>query len=83
MAGEAVRAADRSDDVPVAGEAIHLPDPSYLPVIVAFGTTLVLVGVVINWVIFGIGMAITVIAIARWIGQARAEISALPLEHEH
>lgn len=83
MAGEAARAADRSDRVPAAGEAIHLPDPSYLPVIVAFGTTLVLVGVVINWVVFGLGMLITVVAIARWIGQARQEISELPLDHEH
>ena len=83
MAGEAVRAADRGNEVPVAGEAIHLPEPSYLPVLVAAGTTIVLVGVVINWVIFGIGMVITVIAIARWIGQVREEISELPLEHEH
>lgn len=83
MAGEAVGAADRGDQVPAAGEAIHLPDPSYLPVLVAAGLTLAVVGVVISWVIFGIGVAITVVTIARWIGQARKEVSELPLEHEH
>ena len=83
MAGEASRAGERDDATPVAGEAIHLPEPSYLPVLVAAGSTIALVGVVLNWVVFGIGMAITVIAIARWIGQTRAEIAELPLEHEH
>lgn len=66
-----------------AGEAIHLPDPSYLPVIVAAGTTAALVGVVVNWWIFGFGVAVTVVAIARWIGQTRKEMAELPLDHGH
>ncbi len=65
------------------GEPIHLPGPSYLPIIVAAGLTLALVGVVINWVLCGIGVAITVVAIVRWVGQTRDEIADLPLEHEH
>ncbi len=65
------------------GEAIHLPDPSYLPVIVAAGTTAALVGVVVNWWIFGFGVAVTVVAIARWIGQTREEMAELPLDHGH
>ena len=69
--------------VPPPGEAIHLPDPSYLPVIVAAGTTIVLVGVVLNLLIAGIGLLITVVAIVRWVRQTRAEIAELPLEHEH
>ncbi|MGI9081616.1 MAG: aa3-type cytochrome oxidase subunit IV [Thermoleophilaceae bacterium] len=73
----------QNGDVPPAGEAIHLPDPSYLPVIVAAGTTLVLVGVVINLWIFGLGLAVTVVAIARWIGQTREEMAELPLDHGH
>jgi type IV secretory pathway TrbD component len=67
-----------------AGEAIHLPGPSYLPVIVAVGVTIALVGVVLNWVVFGLGVAITVVAILRWVSQLRAEMAELPLEHlEH
>lgn len=68
---------------PAPGEPIHLPPPSYLPVIVAFGLTLVLVGVVVGWWLFAAGMITTVVAIARWIGQARAEIAELPLDHGH
>lgn len=73
----------RDGGVPPRGEEIHLPDPSYLPVVVAAGTTIVLVGVVINLLLAGIGLAITVVAIVRWVRQTREEIAELPLEHEH
>jgi hypothetical protein len=69
------------EQVPPRGEPVHLPDPSYLPVVVAFGITLAVVGVVVNWVICGLGVVISVYAIVRWIGQTREEISDLPLEH--
>lgn len=72
---------DASGDVEPAGEAIHLPGPSYLPVIVAAGTTIALVGVVLNWFVFGLGLAITIFAILRWVGQTRSEIAQLPLDH--
>jgi hypothetical protein len=71
----------RDETVPPPGEPVHLPEPSYLPVLVAFGLTMAIVGVVVNWVLCGIGVAITVYCIARWIGQARQEMSDLPLEH--
>jgi hypothetical protein len=69
------------NEIPPAGEPIHLPGPSYLPVLVAFGVSIALVGVVLNWVVCGIGAAIAVIAIVRWIGQVRQEMDDLPLEH--
>ena len=73
----------RDGEVSAAGEPIHLPDPSYLPVIVAAGTTILLVGVVISPILVVIGLAITVVAIVRWIGQVRTEMAELPLEHDH
>jgi hypothetical protein len=69
------------EPAPPPGEAIHLPDPSYLPVLTAFGISLALVGVVITWIITAIGGAIALVAIVLWIRDARAEISELPLEH--
>jgi type IV secretory pathway TrbD component len=69
--------------VPPPGEPIHLPDPSYLPVVLAAGISIALVGVVVNWVICGLGVAITVVTIVRWIGQTRREMAELPLEHRH
>jgi hypothetical protein len=64
-----------------AGEAIHLPGPSYQPVVVAFGLTLAVTGVVLFPPGAIIGVIIALIAIWRWIRDARSEISELPLEH--
>jgi Cytochrome c oxidase subunit IV len=69
------------DGVPPAGEQVHLPGASYLPAWTAFGITIALVGVVLNWVIAGIGAVIAVVAIWKWIGETRRDISQLPLEH--
>jgi type IV secretory pathway TrbD component len=62
-------------------EEIHLPDPAYTPVVLAFGVTVVVVGVVLTWVMVGIGLIIVLIALTRWIRQAREETASLPLEH--
>lgn len=70
-----------SEEVPPAGEPVHLPGPSYLPVLVALGTTLAVIGVVVNWVVCGIGVVIAVYCIVRWIRETREEIAELPLEH--
>lgn len=75
--------ASSDGQVPPPGEAIHLPDPSYLPVIVAAGTTLALVGVVLNLVLAALGTVIAVVAIVRWVRQTRAEMAELPLDHGH
>jgi hypothetical protein len=62
-------------------EEIHLPGPSYLPVWTAFGLTFALLGILLSWVIFGIGAAIALYCIIRWIVGARQDISDLPLDH--
>jgi hypothetical protein len=67
--------------VPPPGEAIHLPEPSYLPAVLALGLTIALVGLILTFVITAIGAIIVAVALFRWIGQARTEMSELPLEH--
>lgn len=67
--------------VPPPAEVIHMPEPSYLPVVMAIGITLALIGLIITPVITGIGLIIVVVALVRWIGQARAQMAELPLEH--
>lgn len=62
-------------------EEIHLPDPSYMPVLLAFGVTLAVVGVVLTWVMVAIGLIIALVALTRWIRQTREEMAELPLEH--
>jgi hypothetical protein len=64
-----------------AGEAVHLPGPSYLPVLTAFGISIAVVGVVIMWALTVIGGLIAVYSIYRWIRETRDDISELPLQH--
>jgi Flp pilus assembly protein TadB len=71
----------RGQEVPEAGEPVHLPEPSFLPVVVALGVTLIVVGVVLTPVVVGIGAVITIVAIVRWVLAVREEMAELPLEH--
>ena len=68
-------------ELPPPSEEVHLPEPSYLPVFIALGLTLGLVGLLLSWVIFGIGMAILLVTLFKWIRSARQELNDLPLEH--
>jgi hypothetical protein len=67
--------------LPPPTEEIHLPEPSYIPVALAFGITIAVTGVVFTWVMVLIGAIISLIAIFRWIRQTRSEMSELPLGH--
>jgi hypothetical protein len=64
-----------------AGEAIHLPGPSYQPVVLAFGLTLAITGVVLFPVLAVIGAVISLITLYLWIRDTRRDVSELPLEH--
>jgi len=68
-------------EAPPAGESIHLPGPSYLPVATAASITLAVVSLVISWILVGIGVVLTVILIWRWVQDTRRDVSELPLEH--
>jgi hypothetical protein len=68
-------------EAPAAGEAIHLPGPSYLPVITAFGIALAVCGIVLALPMVVIGLIIALIAVRRWVAETRTEIGELPLEH--
>jgi len=80
MADEVRVAEDEADE---AGEAIHLPGPSYQPVVLAFGITLAITGVVIFPAMSVIGLVIVLVVLYMWIRDTRRETRELPLEHEH
>jgi phosphoglycerol transferase MdoB-like AlkP superfamily enzyme len=67
--------------VPQAAEAIHMPEPSYLPFALALGITIALVGVLTGIAVSVIGLIIALTVIVRWIRSARAEMADLPLDH--
>ncbi len=67
-------------DVPPAGEEIHLPGPSILPMLTALGITLALVGVTTFIELTVIGGLLTLVCVVRWIKDTRREIDELPLD---
>jgi hypothetical protein len=69
--------------VPPAGEEIHLPGPSLLPVGLAVTITLGLVGVTLGAVFWVPGVILSVIIVVRWVMDTRREIDELPAEHRH
>jgi hypothetical protein len=79
MADERIRTG--GPEAPPAGEAIHLPGPTYLPVITAAGISVAVIGVVVWWVLVVIGLLVTVVAVWRWIRETRQDMAELPLEH--
>jgi hypothetical protein len=67
--------------LPPPTEEIHLPDPSYLPPVMALGITLAVTGIVIGLPVMIAGVIIFLITLVRWIRQTREEMGQLPLEH--
>ena len=61
-------------------EQIHLPAPSLLPLFMAIGLTVALVGLILSWGFVIAGGAIVLFTTWRWIASAREEYERLPRE---
>jgi hypothetical protein len=68
-------------EVPPTGEEVHLPGPTILPLLVAVGITLAVIGITISKILLIGGVIITVVAVIRWIQDTRREVDELPLDH--
>ena len=66
---------------PPAGEEIHLPGPSLLPILNAAGITLALIGITLGWVLSVVGGILFVVTAWKWIASTRRDIDALPPSH--
>jgi Flp pilus assembly protein TadB len=69
------------DDVPPTVEQLHMPSPSLLPVLLAVGLALALVGVTVSIILTIVGLLITIPVIVLWIRAARDETAELPPGH--
>jgi hypothetical protein len=67
-------------EIPPAGEEIHLPGPTILPLLTAAGITLAIVGITISLILTIGGAVLTIVCVARWIGDTRRDIDELPLD---
>ena len=72
---------DIEQDVPPAGEEIHLPGPTLIPFISAIGIVLIVIGTTIDWIFSAIGGVIFIVTTIMWIRDTRRDIDSLPEEH--
>ena len=68
-------------NVPPAGEEIHMPEPSVLPLINAAALALGIVSITISWWLVGAAMIVFLGTAIRWVADVRRDISHLPLDH--
>jgi hypothetical protein len=69
-------------EIPAAGEEIHLPGPSLLPVLFSVGAAVALIGVLEGPVLWIPGVILLLYTTIRWIVETRRDIDELPLEHD-
>jgi hypothetical protein len=67
-------------EIPPAGEEIHLPGPTILPLLTAAGITLAIVGVTTSLILVIGGGVLTLACAIRWLMNTRSEIDELPLD---
>jgi hypothetical protein len=70
-------------EIPPAGEEIHLPGGTFLPLFLTVGITVLLVGLTTTLILVIVGGVIVLWALIRWVLDARREFSELPAEHHH
>ena len=70
-------------ETPPAGEEIHLPGPTALPLVCAAALTMVVIGTTIgpDFIVSIVGLIIFIIVVVRWIRDTRRDINELPEEH--
>jgi hypothetical protein len=74
------------DDVttaPPAGEELHMPAPSALPLINAAALALAIVSITISWWVVGAAMIVFLATAVRWIRDVKRDIADLPLDSHH
>jgi hypothetical protein len=66
---------------PPAGDEIHLPGPTVIPILNALGITFIVVGLTLGTIFLIAGGILFVVTTVRWIRDTRRDIAALPEEH--
>ena len=66
---------------PPAGEEVHLPGPTILPLVAAIAITLIVIGTTLDWIFSAVGGVILVIVVVRWVRDTRRDVAELPAEH--
>ena len=83
MSADEVEVQAGREAAPPAGEEIHMPGPSILPILLAAGITLALIGITLSIVLVILGLAIAIPVTVIWIRSTISDIGELPPTHHH
>jgi hypothetical protein len=72
---------DENGTIPPAGEEIHMPAPSVIPLINAAALAVAIVSITLTWYLVIFAGIIFLGTTVRWIADTRRDIAALPLDH--
>jgi hypothetical protein len=64
--------------IPEPTELVYLPEPSWKPVLIAFGIGLLVAGTFMGWVYAAAGAIFFLLALRGWIADTRADLARLP-----
>ena len=68
-------------EAPPAGEEIHLPGPTLLPLLSAISITMIVVGTTVTFFLTAAGLILFLVTTVIWIKDTRRDVEALPEEH--
>ena len=68
---------------PPAGEEIHMPASSLIPIVNAAALAVTIVSLTLSWYLVAAGGVLFLVTTVVWIADTRREIADLPLEHHH
>ena len=66
---------------PPVGEEIHMPGPSIIPILNAFGLAVAILGVTFHTVVLIAGLVLFLVTLIIWIRDTARDIDELPLAH--
>jgi hypothetical protein len=69
--------------IPPAGEEVHMPEPSIIPLVNAAALAIAIVSLTLSWYVVALGGVVFLITAVKWIADVRRDIASLPLEHRH
>jgi hypothetical protein len=70
-------------EAPPAGEQVHMPSPSILPLLNAAGLAVAIIGVTTGLALVVAGLALFLVTTVIWVRSAARELEELPAEHRH
>ena len=71
--GEALLDGDDHDGDHGGGHSIHMPSPSYWPIVAALGLPIIGYGIIFNWALVGVGAIVMLVGLFGWILEPSAE----------